>query len=362
MANQLFKTMNSLNQRIEKTRESIVINHTKRKWVRIVSENVNIHLSPEKVEECKAFYKPYFPLNICFHEFYTEKTGTYDPRYIPDDLYYGVIDRYFNNHKMAAVLDNKCFYPRIFGDICRQAKLFAYRMNGYWYDRTLKPVTENVVMGGGEQLDELVIKKATDSFGGHGVSFISRNSDFTMTEQFKQVVSGITGDIVVQFPIVQHSEMAKLHRESINAIRAFSFLSREGEVNVDSVIVRMGSGTARVDNASSGGITCGVERDGTLKTRAFSPKGICYTEHPTTGMHFEQVQKPNFLKVLETVKKLHQQIPHFRIASWDIAIDKDGDPVLVEVNLRAGELDFHQLNNGPLFGDDTKAILDEVFH
>ena len=26
-----------------------------------------------------------------------------------------------------------------------------------------------------------------------------------------------------------------------------------------------------------------------------------------------------------------------------------------------GEIDFHQLNNGPLFGDDTKEILDEVF-
>ena len=32
-----------------------------------------------------------------------------------------------------------------------------------------------------------------------------------------------------------------------------------------------------------------------------------------------------------------------------------------DANLHFGEIDFHQLNNGPLFGDDTKEILKEVF-
>ena len=123
----------------------------------------------------------------------------------------------------------------------------------------------------------------------------------------------------------------------------------------------MGVGEERVDNGSSGGISCGVDNDGTLKTRAFSTKGECYLQHPTTGTHFESVRIPNYDNVTETVKRLHEQIPHFRFASWDIAIDKFGDPVLVEVNLRAGSLRLHQLNNGPLFGDDTTAILDEVF-
>jgi hypothetical protein len=47
--------------------------------------------------------------------------------------------------------------------------------------------------------------------------------------------------------------------------------------------------------------------------------------------------------------------------SWDIAFDEQENPVLIEANLKDGELDFHQLNNGPLFGDDTEKILDEVF-
>ena len=35
-------------------------------------------------------------------------------------------------------------------------------------------------------------------------------------------------------------------------------------------------------------------------------------------------------------------------------------PTLIEANLCNGELDFHQLNNGPLFGEDTERILKEV--
>ena len=27
-----------------------------------------------------------------------------------------------------------------------------------------------------------------------------------------------------------------------------------------------------------------------------------------------------------------------------------------------GELDFHQINNGPIFGEDTEKILKEVFN
>ena len=54
-------------------------------------------------------------------------------------------------------------------------------------------------------------------------------------------------------------------------------------------------------------------------------------------------------------------MPHFRLVSWDISVDEAGDPVLIETNLNYGELEFHQLCNGPVFGEDTRQILDEVF-
>jgi len=72
-------------------------------------------------------------------------------------------------------------------------------------------------------------------------------------------------------------------------------------------------------------------------------------------------QLPSYDKAVELVKKTHPRIAHFRSVSWDIAIVEDGTPVLIEANLCRGGIDLLQLNNGPLFGDDTKIILDEVF-
>ena len=58
---------------------------------------------------------------------------------------------------------------------------------------------------------------------------------------------------------------------------------------------------------------------------------------------------------------LHVQVPHFRLVSWDFSINEAGEPILVEPNLCYGGIDVHQMCNGPVFGEDTKKILDEVF-
>ena len=55
------------------------------------------------------------------------------------------------------------------------------------------------------------------------------------------------------------------------------------------------------------------------------------------------------------------EILFVRMVAWDVAILENGVPVLIEANLYDGQLDSHQIHNGPLFGEDTKKIMDEVF-
>ncbi|WP_161485689.1 hypothetical protein [Gracilibacillus timonensis] len=49
------------------------------------------------------------------------------------------------------------------------------------------------------------------------------------------------------------------------------------------------------------------------------------------------------------------------MVSWDYAIDKNGDPVLIEANIPTGQIDFHQINIGPIFGEYTEKVLDHVY-
>lgn len=135
----------------------------------------------------------------------------------------------------------------------------------------------------------------------------------------------------------------------------------QDEVKICSVILRMGIGGKRVDNISQGGIACGVDASGRLKNRAFNYRGEQFNEHPTSKIKFDSVVIPNFDKVCDLVKKTHPAIPDFRLVSWDIAVDKAGEPLLLEANLCYGELNLHQLTNGAVFGDDTEKVLLEVF-
>ena len=203
-------------------------------------------------------------------------------------------------------------------------------------------------------IGEVFLKKATNSEGGHGVYVID---DIT---HLKNVITEIEGDIIIQEPLKQHEELDKLNSSSVNTIRIITLLTSEG-TKVYSSILRIGITGARVDNASSGGITCGIRQDGRLKEVAYSASGVCYKEHPTSGVKLDSIVVPNYQNAVELVKKLHLRLPHFKLVSWDIAVRDDGELVLIEMNIHYGELEFHQLNNGPLFGNDTETILSEVF-
>lgn len=104
-----------------------------------------------------------------------------------------------------------------------------------------------------------------------------------------------------------------------------------------------------------------VSITGTLKKYATD----CYTgehfeKHPQ-GFVFDGFEVPGYNKTVDLVKKIHLLIPHFRLVSWDLAVGEDGEPMLVEANMRNGMIQLNQFNNGPLFGEMTERVLDEVF-
>lgn len=158
---------------------------------------------------------------------------------------------------------------------------------------------------------------------------------------------------------MQHKTLSEIHPSSVNTLRVMSLLMN-GKVNILSTVLRMGVNGNKVDNASAGGITCGVLENGQLKNVAYSADGVKYDKHPQ-GYVFSDCVIPNYEKVIQMVKTCHERMGHFRLVSWDIAIGKDAEPILIEANLRNGECDFHQYNNGPLFGELTEQVLNEVF-
>lgn len=315
-------------------------------------------LSDEQKEQIREFYKPYKSPSLVFHSFFTEKTGEFHVNYVPQDLYVGYIDPYMNDLNAAKYFENKCYFDVIFHGIPQPYNILK-RMNGIWFDIYGNPV-DRVRMEKllSKEQQGVFVKKAEGSSGGHGVTYIHK-SDKMLTD-INIIINNIDTDILIQRELFQHPRMAAFNPSSVNSLRLYSILGLDGKVTIYSAVMRIGVGETKVDNYSSGGISCGIDNLGRLRKYGYYKSGERTESHPLSGIIFENYEIPNYYKAVELVKKSHLMVPHFRSVSWDIAITEIGE-VLIEANLCRGGIDLLQLSNGPLFGEDTRKILDEVF-
>lgn len=314
-------------------------------------------LTKEQKQKILRFYEPYGKVTTMFHEMYYEKTGFFTEQYIPSDIYVNAIDEYFNPRQEGKYLDNKCYYSAIFAGL-KQPSLAIARIGGFWYNADRQLINADAVEEILKNEQALFVKAATESYGGQGVSYISAK-DGDICAQFKKVADKIKGDLIAQRPIIQHKELAAINESSVNTIRMISLLTENGP-KIYSGILRVGVNGKKVDNYTSGGMTVGIKEDGTLKKYAYNAKGERFDKHPS-GFVFEGYKVPCLEKARDMVMKAHPMVPHFRLVSFDIAIDENGEPVFVEANLCKGSLEIHEYSNAPVFGEDTKKILDEVF-
>lgn len=293
--------------------------------------------------------------NTIWHKYYSSRNGIYDVRYIPDDLYYTIIDQHFNNRKYGWGVNDKNYYKLWFKDV-KQPETLVRKINNILYNDDYEIISEEQAIEKCFEYEELIIKPSVETGGSKGIVFWHKSQGI---EKLKYLIKHTNSNLVIQKMIIQHKNLNDIHSTSVNTIRTISLLLK-GEVHILSSVLRMGIDGSKVDNASAGGITCGIKESGQLKDVAYSAHGIKYEKHPQ-GYIFSECVIPSYDKVLKMIKKQHVKMAHFRLISWDIAIDKDGEPILIEANLRNGQCDFHQFNNGPLFGDLTDEVLSEVF-
>jgi hypothetical protein len=294
-------------------------------------------------------------LNNNWHRWYSSRNTIYDVKYIPEDLFYCYIEPYYNKTDFRAAYQDKALYSLLYSNV-KQPVEVVKNMSGQNYDNESNPISLHEVIERCINKRKIIIKPSVESGGGRNVLFIDETDKLLMREKVMNAVSLFGKDYVVQEAIEQHEDLSKIYPLSVNTIRTISFLF-DGKVHILSSVLRMGVNGRKVDN---GGIACGIKKDGTLNEIAIDKNGLKYEKHPD-GFAFKNIVIPSYTAVLETIRREHLKLGHFKLVSWDFAVDKDGSPILIENNLRFEEINFHQLNNGPLFGELTDNVLKEVF-
>lgn len=288
-----------------------------------------------------------------WYDLYCFKDGRYDPRYIPEDIYWKKIYPALNRPAFRHAYTDKCFYNHLFPHL-KQPRTVLRNSNNCFYDGAGNIIDISRAKSILESEERFVIKPAI--YSGEGVDIFFYERDENRDIDFLELMKSYGSDYIVQGIAAQHRTMASIHPKSLNTIRVISFLFR-GEVHISSSILRMGVGGSRLDNVSAGGLACPILPDGRLAEKAMNKYSQWVTSHPG-GTVFADIRVPSYELVLAAVRKTHKSIPHFRIIGWDFSIDESADPVLIEYNGAPG---MNQVSCGPLFGDLTESVLNTIF-
>lgn len=327
--------------------------------IRVMEPNkdtfVNYKLSTQNKKEIQKLWKGVkvdYDWFRFFNSIKRENDSAFDARYIPMDFSYTFLHPYYNNTPFTYAFDDKNMYDLYFHDV-PMPRTICRVIDNVLLDAKYNRISREEALMLCRKEGKVIIKP-TDYTTSGGKNIFIWNAEENSDDRWMSF-----SNCIVQELIKQHKDLSLLHQDSINSIRMVTFYDKNG-ARVLGSIVRMGANGSVLDNASKGGLFCGIHDDGTLTKYGYNRQGKYFTSHPQ-GAVFEKCHIPNYSGCCEMVTLLANRfVKVAKLIAWDLAIDERGTPVLIEINLPYSGIDGIQIPNGPLFGDQTEEIIKEV--
>ena len=329
-----------------------------RRYMRSLMRKHNLpELTKDQINQAKSYYKSrgYKLKNTYWHQYYTGMNGEFHKEYLPYDIFNPIINPRLNQIKQWPALLDKNFTYTLFKDF-NQPKRIVQNINGFYFINDDIVSLDEAVEACKSYNKPLIIKPTIETGSGKMVNrFVTEGEKTSLQNQsIKDLFKVYKKDFVVQECLEQSDVLKSLNPSSLNTLRVVSYLNDQG-VHITTSVLRVGKDGCVTDNFSTGGLFCGIEENGDLKGKGYGPKGEVF-ETSYTGINLKDCKIPNYSAVKEMVKSMHFVVPYFKIISWDIGLDKNNTPYLIEYNTTKQGIDL-QIAAGPYLGKFTDEIL-----
>ncbi len=323
----------------------------------------SVKLSKEQKKEIDCFFKKNYGKKIPshWHRLYQSYTGKFRYNYFPEILFSTKLEPLWNPYRIAEFLGDKNLLHTLFGTVqnLHIPKTFLSSVRGVLRDSDNKIIDFEGAVDSIKNIGYCVIKKTIDTSSGRDVivANLIGDRDEKSGQSINDLLLSFGADFVVQERVVQSEVLNQFNSSSLNTFRVITYLL-EGQVKVCPIALRLGRNNAEKDNIHYGGISIGVDFNGEIREFAFSEYGEKLSAHPDSKVVFLGKTIPQISEIIKITKELHQCVPYLGVVSWDMSLDENDTPVLIEMNTTGQSAWFCQMVNGePLFGDDTAKIL-----
>lgn len=269
----------------------------------------------------------------------------FDESFLPSSYYMPYVFERLNAVSEVSLLANKSLQNLFFKGVRQPRTIATCIAGGNLFDSDYNIIKLNTLK---EHLckTDFIIKPARDSSMGRGVKLLKSSDSFDLDD----LIKSYGNNFIIQEVIRQSAFTSLLNPTSLNCMRLTS-INLNGRITVENRVIKIGAKGQIVDNigSGSGGMMIGLDEDGRLKDFGFRVDGtkvaVKHDGKPFAGMII-----PDFQKVEEFAVRCHSMIPSMGIVGWDIALDSENNPILVEANSYWPGITIEQIADGPIFG------------
>ena len=320
----------------------------------------SLRLTPLNKKEKELIYKEWkgyiknFDIGFPGFQIYKHYYG-FNSQYIPFAYFFPWLLRVLSPVDTARVFVNKCMTYTYFHNV-HQPLLVARKIKGCILDNDNIMIDDyQLISLIKSQKKEMIIKLASGSCGGRSIKYLNPNMG---VESIKEIINTYNGDYVIQNILKQSEITSKFNSTSLNTFR-ISTLLLNGKFSILTAMLRFGKEGCIVDNLGSGGGCVGINDDGTLQDFGYNNQGQQLNNW--NGIVFKGEKISCFKEIIETCKRAHYDIPLVAFVGWDIALDENNRPTLIEANIDMPGVFFEQLANArPLFRERHDEVMQYI--
>lgn len=323
-------------------------------------------LSDEQKKKIDDFFIANYGKKIPYdyHRYYSSYMNSFDEKYIPEFIFISEIEAKLNSREYSHVLADKNLLPLLVGKSasCRCAKIFVSCTNGILRNSHFELIDKIEAYEILKDVGPVFFKPSVDSDSGRGcrVYDFHNGIDSFSKKSLDDILCDCSENFNFQEVVQNCNSVKRLHPESLNTFRIVTYIL-DGEVYHFPVILRIGRGTTKVDNAHQGGIFIGVNDDGSLKECGFTEFQDRFYEHPDSKIRFDGYCVPEVKLCILAAHEMQAKLPQTKLMSFDFVADENGIPVLIEINLEYQAIWVSQMAHGKgAFGENTAKVLNLI--
>lgn len=286
-----------------------------------------------------------------------KKLYGFDSSYVPSAYYTPFILAKLNPLIFKGLLTHKSLVQLIFNMGIKMPKTILRSYGSVLFNSDFKPILKKEALKILENINyNVIIKPAQGSRQGQGIKILDNDDIGKLHEELKNDNLRYKGDFVIQEIQKQSMETMVFNPSSLNCLRVTTF-NINNEVSVGSIAFKCGAKGNVVDNigGGKGGIIIGLNNLGQLNDYGFYGNGEKGYSHNDIEFKGKSIKGLN--NVIQATKDMHKYINECRIIGWDMAIDPEYNPILIESNINGPAISMEQMVSGPIFGDRTDEVL-----